>query len=230
MPAGARSRIRRRPSRSSEVTGSSNHVTPRSVNFFAISSACLREYAPLASTYSEASVPIDSRAAFTRSKSSSGSRPIFIFTALIPWSTHPPSCRCSCSNGVRGESTAAIYLCARLRGSQERNQRKIQKRRFQIPNCGVDGRDGHRADAWPAQVPYGVPHFRPSGRHVHCALSLDQRNEHVFNQICRGNIRVRVAHANFAGGSSVDQNDCGVVPLQSAVRLRKIGRNGVGVY
>ena len=73
IPAGARSRIRRRPSRSSEDTGSSNQLTPASARKrSASSSACLREYAPLASTNSSASAPIASRAARTRPGSSLG--------------------------------------------------------------------------------------------------------------------------------------------------------------
>ena len=58
MPAGARSRMSRRPSRSSEDTGSSNHDTASCAKRSACASACLRVYAPFASTIRRTSGPI----------------------------------------------------------------------------------------------------------------------------------------------------------------------------
>ena len=67
-PAAPRSRTSRSPSRSSELTGSSNHVTPHSarVALAPSASACFGVNAPFASTYSSASSPIASRAASRR--------------------------------------------------------------------------------------------------------------------------------------------------------------------
>ena len=94
MPAGALSRSNRRPSRSSEETGSSNQLTALSpANTSASRSACLRVYAPLASTNSSAAAPIAARATRTRSGSRAGSLPTFIFTRPIPRSTHSASWR-----------------------------------------------------------------------------------------------------------------------------------------
>src|SRR6185312_3296727 len=65
IPLGARSRINRSPSRSSDDTGSSNHVTSDAANASACASACLRLYAPFASTNNAAcdTGPIASRGA-----------------------------------------------------------------------------------------------------------------------------------------------------------------------
>src|SRR6185312_9518322 len=98
IPAGARSRISRSPSRSSEETGSSNQLTRCAANRSACSSACLRSYAPLASTKSSTPGPIALRAAPTRSRSAAGSRPIFILTQRIQAAAQPESWFCSCSS------------------------------------------------------------------------------------------------------------------------------------
>ena len=55
--------------------------------------------APFASTKSSAAGPIVSRASRTRSGSSPGCAPTFIFTRPTPLSTQPPSCSASRSGG-----------------------------------------------------------------------------------------------------------------------------------
>src|SRR3954451_8017127 len=95
-----RSRISLSPSRSSEDTGSSNQVTSEPAMARATRTACFREYAPLASTYSSTPSPTTDRAYSIRSRSRSTSRPrscpILILTRGNPRSrTHPSSCRSS---------------------------------------------------------------------------------------------------------------------------------------
>ena len=91
-----RSRSRRRLSRSSDERGSSNQMTLLSwANRSAITSACLRVYAPLASTKSSTVSPTAFLAARTRDGSAWASRPTFILTRGMPSPAQSPNCSAS---------------------------------------------------------------------------------------------------------------------------------------
>src|SRR5436190_23013794 len=99
-PAGPRSRTSRRPSPSSELTGSSNQHTPHSAaNRSAQYSADLRVSAPLASVNSSVPSPASLRTAVSRSGSADGSREVLIFTRPIPSDTQDETCDTSRDSG-----------------------------------------------------------------------------------------------------------------------------------
>ena len=110
MPAGARSRSRRRPSRSSDETGSSNQRHARVGESVApMRSACLRAYAPLASTNSSQCRADRLARRATRSQiaradrgRSSSSR------ARCLRSAQPPQLLVQARLRVRGEAAAAV--------------------------------------------------------------------------------------------------------------------------
>ena len=182
MPAGARSRISRSPSRSSEQTGSSNQRTSkRSANSRANQSACLRESAPFASTKSSVSSPIASRATRTRSRSRSGSRPTFIFTRGMPCADPAAELLREPLVGIGGEASAAVDRHRLVHGVEQRRQRQPEQARLQVPERGVDGGDRHRGDAGPAEVAAGSPIARQAAVTCQRVAALDD-----LRQACRG--------------------------------------------
>ena len=112
------------------------------------------------------SSPMACRAAATRSRSSSGSRPTFIFTIHSPSSAQPPSCSADFVRTVGGEAAAAVRRHGLVHPSQEGHQGHAQETGLQVPQRHVHrgqgatrrGRGGPRCaprGAWRATRPGG---------------------------------------------------------------------------
>ena len=123
--------------------------------------AWARVKAPLASTNSSTSSPIASRATAKRSRSRSGSRPVFIFTRGMPASTQPGELVAQLLVGVVAEPAAAVDRRGVVHRVERVDERDVQQPGLEIPQRDVHRRDRHRDQAGLAEVADRVPHRRP---------------------------------------------------------------------
>ncbi len=179
IPAGTRSRISRRPSRSSDVTGSSNQLTSNSVNFSAMRAlvcANTRHWHP---RYNSTSGPIASRAALPEHVVCRVAANLHLY-GFDSFSAHPANCFRQLFFGVRSESAASVDFDARLAAPCSRAPTAGSEVCLSDPTeRNVDRSDGHRTDSGTPQVANRVPHCRPASGDVHGIASAHDRNQRM---------------------------------------------------
>ena len=119
---------------------------------------------------------------------------------------------CQLRVGIAGEPTRAVERDGIANLAEQRRQREIDDLGFQIPQRGVDGRDGHGDEAAPADVSDGTLHRVEDGRRGQRVAAFDGSRERVDDQGGGAGIGVCITKPRLAAALRVDHDQASSRP------------------
>ena len=229
MPAGARSRSRRSPARSSDETGSSNqrHRSTSRVALGEPERLLARQRAVRVDEQLDVGADRLARdAAPARGRARARGRPSSS-RGGCPSRAQPPSCSASRSSEYDVKPPLPYTGTASRTASSSVASGRPSSRAFRSQSAVSTAAIASEREARPARVAHRTPIAAHARGHRERVVLCDHVDEQLVDQLRRRGRRVRVAEPDLAAAVRLDDDDRRRVPLGRAVRLGLVRRNGV---